>query len=136
MHSRRPYGRAVSHPRLFAIRAIYIMEKQTVNSNKEMIKEIKRHFDVVIEDVKGEIKIIAEQYTDVKKTLNSHTELLNSHTELLNSHTEMIGSMAEDIAVIKTDVEFIKSALKKKVDYDEFAALERRMSLVESKIRR
>ncbi len=101
-----------------------------------MIKEIKRHFDVVIEDVKGEIKIIAEQYTDVKKTLNSHTELLNSHTELLNSHTEMIGSMAEDIAVIKTDVEFIKSALKKKVDYDEFAALERRMSLVESKIRR
>ena len=99
------------------------MKKQTADLNfKEAVKEIKRHFDVVIEDVKDEIKIIAEQYTDVKKTLNSHTE--------------MIGSLAEDVAVIKTDVEFIKGALKKKVDYDEFAALERRLSLLESKVRR
>ncbi|MEK7123913.1 MAG: hypothetical protein AAB851_03425 [Patescibacteria group bacterium] len=99
------------------------MKKQTADLNfKEAVKEIKRHFDVVIEDVKDEIKIIAEQYTDVKKTLNSHTE--------------MIGSLVEDVAIIKTDVEFIKGALKKKVDYDEFAALERRLSLLESKVRR
>ena len=38
--------------------------------------------------------------------------------------------------IIKADVEFLKGGLKKKVDYEEFAALERRLALVESKIRR
>ncbi|KKU21726.1 MAG: hypothetical protein UX33_C0023G0009 [Candidatus Azambacteria bacterium GW2011_GWC1_46_13] len=38
--------------------------------------------------------------------------------------------------IIKADIEFLKGGLKKKVDYEEFAALERRLALVESKIRR
>jgi hypothetical protein len=41
--------------------------------------------------------------------------------------------MKVDIEVIKTDIEFIKHSLKRKVDIDEFAALERRVALLEKR---
>ncbi len=47
----------------------------------------------------------------------------------------MIGKLMVNVEVIKNNVEFLKGGLKKKVDYDEFLALERRLSLVESKIK-
>lgn len=96
---------------------------------KEYNKDIKRHIGVLNENFNGKIKIIAEQYGDIKNTLGSHTIILDSHTD-------MIASMKEDIEIIKTDIEFIKSGLKKKVDYEEFSALEKRLVLLESKMRR
>jgi len=36
-----------------------------------------------------------------------------------------------DMEVVKTDIEFIKNSLKKKVDIEEFAALEHRVALLE-----
>ena len=95
----------------------------------EYNKDVKRHFDVALESVKDDVKIIAEQYGDIRRDIGSIKETLDSHTE-------MIGSMKEDVEIIKSDIEFIKGSLKKKVDYDEFIALERRMTLLESKVRR
>ena len=89
---------------------------------KQYSDDVKRYFDVVAERLDNKISMVAEQYGDIRKTLDSHTE--------------MIGSMKEDVEIIKEDIEFIKSSLKKKVDYDEFVALERRMTLMESKMRR
>jgi len=78
-----------------------------------------RHLGVMIESVGDDVKLIAEQYGDIKKTLNMHTE--------------MIGHLSTDITIIKEDIEFIKGSLKKKVDLDEFVALERRVALLEKR---
>ena len=78
----------------------------------------------MIESVGGDVKLVAEQHSDIKKTLDEHTKTLNTHTE-------MIGHLATDITIIKEDIEFIKGSLKKKVDVDEFSALERRVSTLE-----
>ena len=48
----------------------------------------------------------------------------------------MIGSLAENLEIVKMDIEFIKSGLKKKVDYEEFEALEKRLILLEAKMRK
>ena len=40
------------------------------------------------------------------------------------------------IETIKSDIEFIKGGIKKKVDYEEFVVLERRLTLLEAKTRR
>ena len=80
--------------------------------NKEL-----RQLGVLIEDARDEIKLVAEQYGDIKKTLQSHTE--------------MIGSVMKDIEIIKMDIQFIKGAAKMKVDIAEFAVLERRVALLE-----
>src|SRR3989344_2802270 len=98
--------------------------------------DVKRYIGAVSEEFRGHVKAVAEQYSDIKRTLDSHTEILNSHTKtldshgrilhshteilnshtktldshdrILNSHTEMIGKLMEDTAIIKSDIEFIK----------------------------
>ena len=85
-----------------------------------------RHLGVLIERVDDNVKLVAEQYGDIKKDIGSIKDTLNSHTE-------MIGKLTIDMAIVKEDVEFIKSGLKKKVDADEFAALERRVLLLEKR---
>ena len=52
------------------------------------------------------------------------------------THTEMIGSLMEDTQIIKSDIQFLKVELKRKVDYDEFNALTKRVAMLESKIRK
>lgn len=85
-----------------------------------------RGLGVMIEHVDDKVALVAEQYGDIKKTLDTHTKILGSHTE-------MIGSMKMDVEIIKTDVEFIKNSLKRKVDMEEFVALERRVALLEKR---
>lgn len=68
------------------------------------------------------------------KILDSHTEILTEHTRKLDSHTEMIGSLMVDMTIVKEDLSVIKSDLKKKVDYDEFPSLVKRVQKIEAKI--
>lgn len=112
-------------------------------------EEIKRHMTALSEDFQGKVKVIGEQFGGLNEKIDKINETLDSHTEMIEemssdmkdvkttlvSHTEMIGKLAVDVEVVKTNVEFMKGSLKKKVDYDEFLALERRLSLVESKIK-
>ena len=44
---------------------------------------------------------------------------------------EMVGNLNVNSEIIKEDIEFIKSGFKKKVDVEEFAALARRVSILE-----
>ena len=83
-----------------------------------------RRLGVIVERIDDNVKLIAEQYGDVKKTLDSHTRILDSHTE-------MIGGLATDLGIVKEDAEFTKNSLKRKVDVEEFAALEKRVSALE-----
>lgn len=98
----------------------------TENKLKEILAEQRTEFQHVVgifkEDLESKINLIAEQYQDIKS--------------IQKSHTEMIGSMMEDMQIIKSDVQFLKRELKRKVDYDEFDALTKRVALLESKIKK
>lgn len=111
--------------------------------------DLKRYIGALMEENREQIKGISEQFIDFRRTLNFHTGMLQMHEQWfgnidrkLNSHTEMIGIIMEDISVLKQDVSVLKSDmksvkddLKKKVDRQGFAGLERRVSVVESKVR-
>ena len=113
-----------------------------INFNREF-----RRLGVFIEHVDSNVGLIAEQHGDIKKTLDSHTKILEAHTEMIGSlATDMtivktnisvlktdMTTVKKNIEIMKTDVEFIKIGLKKKVDIDEFAALERRVLLLEKR---
>jgi|GEM_PF-2097124 len=71
--------------------------------------------------------ILNRKINNITEVLSDHTRILNEHTKKLDSHTEMIGVLMEDVSVIKSD-------LKRKVDYDDFLALTRRVQKLESKI--
>ena len=126
-----------------------------IKSNKsEDVHQAIRHIGVLIEAVNDNVALVAEQYGDIKKTLDvhtkildshtaildshterldSHTAILDSHTERLDSHTEMIGRLAVNLEIVKEDVGSIKNGLKKKVDGEEFSALERRVTVLEKR---
>lgn len=127
--------------------------KQTKNNSSDTHQDI-RHLGVVIESVNDNVKLIAEQHGDIKNDIHNIKQTLNSHTRKLDSHTDMIGRLAvdmtivkedvkvmkkdiaatkTDVEIIKTDIEFIKGGLKKKVDYEEFSILERRVLLLEKR---
>jgi len=89
-------------------------------------------------------QILGEQLTEqrteyqhymgvIKEDIDSKFQLIGEH---LASHTEMISSLMEDMSIVKSDLQIVKSELKRKVYYDEFEALEKRVSLLESKNRK
>ena len=95
-----------------------------------------------------ENSVVTDRKIDnITKVLDEHTKILSGHTKKLDSHTEMIGVLMEDVSVLKTDVStlksdmvvvkedlsIIKSDLKKKVDYDDFLSLVRRVQKLEAK---
>jgi len=104
--------------------------KIKLNKSGDIHAEI-RGLGVLIEHVDDKVSTIAEQYGDIKKDIGGIKNILDSHTKTLDSHTEMIGRLTVDVEIIKQDTEFIKNSLKRKVDVEEFTALERRVALLE-----
>ena len=58
------------------------------------------------------------------KAIKEGFDILNRKSD---SHTEMIGVLMEDTSIIKNE-------LKRKVDYDEFSSLVKRVRKIEAKI--
>jgi len=89
--------------------------------------ETKRHFDVVAEDLKGKMETISEQVA-------ANSEEITGIKEKLEGHDKRFDKIDNDLETIKLDIEFIKNELKQKVSRDEFAALEKRVSMMEIKL--
>lgn len=108
--------------------------KKVVKKTKEITeKELKHYLGAIAEQQNETLKTINENFIIVNRKLDSHSKILDSHSKtldshsrILSSHTEMIGTMMEDVIIIKSD-------LKKKVDYDEFTSLVRRVRNLEAK---
>jgi len=87
----------------------------------ELEQKFERHVDVLKEDFDEKVKLLTEQYDSI--------------IQKLDSHDGKFASMEKNIEIIKVDIAFIKSGLKKKVDLEEFEALENRVALLEAKTR-
>ena len=103
-------------------------QKSQTNGNHEL-----RRLGVFIEHVDSNLGLIAEQQGDMKKDIGDIKKTLNSHTEMIGNLAVDMTIVKRDIEIMKTDTEFIKGGLKKKVDIDEFIALERRVALIEKR---
>lgn len=80
---------------------------------------LSRDVGIMIEHFDDKLDLVAEHISHIAKKVDRIEKVVDYHTEA--------------IEVIKTDIEFIKDGLKKKVDIDEFFALERRVALLESR---
>lgn len=83
--------------------------------NDTQKKEFFHFMGIMKEETNTQFQLMGEQFQGIKETL---------------------GTLMEDVTIIKTDVQYLKSALKKKVDYDEFESLEKRVLLLESKAKK
>ena len=84
---------------------------------KEQREEYQKYLGVVAEDFSSKLKIIAESVSGVQKQLVALRDMVAKNTE--------------DIETIKLDIGLIKYDIRKKVDVEEFAALEKRVVSLE-----
>lgn len=80
---------------------------------KQFKDEIIRHFDVVAEDLKHEIQLVAEGVS----TANERIDRMQGDISSTKKDMEI---MQVDMATVKMDVEFIKNELTQKVSREEF----------------
>jgi predicted nucleic acid-binding Zn-ribbon protein len=113
-------------------------------------KDMKRYVGSLSEEFQGRVSAIAEQFGGLNKKLDTHevafsmiNKKLDTHevafsmiNKKLDTHTEMIGGMKEDIEVIKANIEIIKADVRKRVTYEEFESLTKRVNLLEKKAHR
>ena len=109
-----------------------VTKKLDVHTNTD----VKRYIGAIAEHFGGQVSAVAEQFGSLHEKLDVHTSEFERVNKKLDVHTEMIGGIMEDVAIIKSDVEILKAGLRIKVDYKDFEALERRVRLVETKMRR
>ncbi len=75
--------------------------------------------EVLLEDMNSKIGVIAEQSVQHTKDIGEVKSILEKHGERLDT--------------IEVNIEFIKHELRSKIDRDEFAALETRVTRLESR---
>ena len=104
------------------------MKKSGAQSNKSEStytqKDMERYMGVLSETHNEHLKAMKEGFQIINRKLDGHSKVLDSHTE-------MIGVLIEDVSILKDDMQVIKRELKKKVDYDEFLSLVRRVNKLE-----
>lgn len=108
--------------------------KETLNSHTEMIGNLA----VGLEIVKADVKIVKDDLEIVKKDVKTNKDdlsIVKKDVKENKNDLEIVKADVKttkvDIEIIKSDIEFIKNSVKKKVDIDESAALEKRVLLLE-----
>ena len=116
-------------------------EENIKNILEDYKEETKRHFDVVAENFISQTRLIAESLSGIQEQLVALREIVIKNTEAIAdlqtqvvAMREMVAKNTKNIEIIKMDTQFIKNELKQKVDRDEFAVLEKRVSLLEEKM--
>jgi len=80
---------------------------------KEQTEEINRHSSMLLEEFQSQLKIVAEVQVEHSRKLDALIEMVANNTE---------------------NIEMIKSMLRRKVDIEEFEALEKRVMILEKKL--
>lgn len=93
--------------------------------------DVKRYLGSLSEDFQHKVAAIGENLIDVKTGLKEIQGKLAEHDQHFKVVHLALGQSREDLNVLKTDSDIIKGGLKKKVDYDEFQALTRRVAALE-----
>ena len=115
---------------------IKIVSEQ-VAVNTEKITAVERR----LEGVSEQVAVNTEKITAVERRLEGVSEQVAVNTEKitavekrLEGHDKRFENIDATLQIIKVDIEFIKNELKQKVSREEFAVLERRVSLLEGKL--
>lgn len=131
--------------------------KQLTAKKTHADDDVKRYVGMISEEFRGHIKVVAEQHGSIMRKLGEHDEQfrladerhkgvmrkLEEHDTQFRHVDEQfrtvhvtLGGLKEDLEIIKGDIAMIKVDVRKRVTYDEFAMLAKRVALLEKKSHR
>lgn len=102
--------------------ALETQEKKFEGFMKKQKDEFVLEIKTIDEHAQSRISFLAESILDVREKIGVLTEMVEKNTE--------------DIEIIKLNIELIRKDLKTKVEHKEFAALEKRVFVLEQKERK
>lgn len=88
---------------------------------KELVKTTERHERVILEEFEHRLSVVAEMQVE--------------HTKKFEEIFKKLDAIMEMTALNTENIEMIKGMLKRKVDFEEYEKLEKRVSVLEKKIR-
>ncbi len=109
-----------------------LLQQQTEEIKKEnraLEGKFERHIDVLKESFDHSVQLIAE-------SVSSIDQRLKTLTDIVVKNAKDIEEIKIHIFAMKSDIEIIKNGLKRKVDMEEFEALEKRLALLEARVAR
>jgi hypothetical protein len=113
------------------------MKKVAKNEDEKMVRYLGALNEMHGETLKG-IKegfvVVNRKIDTINDTLDSHTEMIGTLMEDVSILKTDVSTLKSDMIIVKEDLSVIKSDLKKKVDYDEFLSLVKRVQKIEAKI--
>ena len=119
------------------VRHIGVLFERTHDDVKqiaEQVDNLDRRFGNLegrFDNVEGRFGGMENKFEKMQQTLDGHTEMIGKLAVVQESHTEMISKLTNNMEIVKSDIQIIKNSIKAKVDTDDFAALERRVMLLE-----
>lgn len=100
-----------------------LLEEQSEKIEKRVDgfkEEIKGYIGVLIEDFDKKIELIAEQHKSIM--------------EVLREHTRQIGEIKVQIMQMNIRLGHIEDQFRRKIDYEDFEKLEKRVALLETRV--
>lgn len=112
------------------------MLKKKQKSTKDLNSK-ERRFGVVLEHIDSKLGLVVEGHKNLDKKIDRVEKDLGEFRQETHHKFKVVEEMlvknTEDIEIIKGDLDLIKNLIKRKVDAEEFEALERRVLLLERK---
>lgn len=96
--------------------------QQIIEKQADIFEDrVKTHIGVLVEDFDSKLELIAEQHASIMRVLENHTNRLK----------------AIEGKLIDIDIRLgrVEDQLKRKVDYEEFKGLVKRVALLENRLR-
>ena len=102
------------------------MSKEGKKNKVKIPSGLSNEVGAMIEHFDSRLGFVAEQTGQIMKDVS----ILKDDATTLKDDTT---TLKDDMQTVKNDLEIIKYSLKKKVDLDDFHALERRLALLENR---
>ncbi len=117
------------------------MKKREKKEKEYTSDDMKRYLGAMEEFNADRFKAIQEYLPSINKKLDDHSRVFETHTEMMGNiaikigHIELrIGHLELALEAVKEDIGLIKNGMKRKVDYEEFEALTRRVLVIERRV--
>ena len=113
------------------------MIKKVSKKSSSSQNEIIRHFDIVAEDLKSTITQIAEGVStngDLLERLSKRVDAIESELNNLQGMRVSVEAMREDVLKIRAHMESLQSKAEKNPNYNDLAALDKRVWILEKRI--
>ena len=104
---------------------------------KEQNKETMRHFDVVAEDLRSSMTQIAEGVStnsELLERLGKRIEIVETQIDNLQGMRASVESMRDDVVKIRVRLEALQNKVEKNPNYNDLAALDKRVFLLEKRV--